>query len=67
MRPGGGKLRPVGFGLLMLGFGLRLDTTWQQVAWLLLALGTMLGLSGLAALARDRTRAASFVPPTTGG
>ena len=24
---------PVGFLLLMLGFGLRLDTSWQGLAW----------------------------------
>jgi hypothetical protein len=67
VRPGGGKLRPLGFGLLMLGFGLRLDTGWQHLAWILLAVGTTFGVSGLAALARDRTREASFVPPGAGG
>ncbi len=31
--------RVVGFLLLMLGFGLRLDTAWQGLAWLLLLAG----------------------------
>ena len=31
--------RPVGFLLLMLGFGLRLDTAWETFAWLVLAAG----------------------------
>jgi hypothetical protein len=46
-------LRPLGFFLLMIGFGLRLDTVWQGLAWLLLVAG--------AACA-----AAAFVPPRAG-
>ena len=37
--------RVVGFLLLVLGFGFRLDTDWQRLAWLLL-------LAGIAATAR---------------
>jgi hypothetical protein len=50
-------MRPGGFLLLMLGFGLRLDTSWQGAAWALLALGAAVGLVGLV---RDKPRA--FVP-----
>jgi hypothetical protein len=41
-------MRPVGFLLLMLGFGLRLDTTWQTAAGALLACGAAVALVGLA-------------------
>ena len=34
-----GLLRPLGFVLLMLGFGFRLDTGWQGLAWILLVAG----------------------------
>ena len=47
-------MRPAGFLLLMLGFGLQLDTTWQGTAWLLLACGT--AIAGLGLL-RDGPRA----------
>jgi hypothetical protein len=36
--------RAVGFLLLVLGFGLRLDTDWQRLAWLLLLAGA--GVTG---------------------
>jgi hypothetical protein len=36
-----GVLRVIGFLLLMFGFGLRLDTGWQGLAWLLLVAGAI--------------------------
>jgi hypothetical protein len=30
---------PLGFFVLMLGLGLRLDTAWQGIAWVLIAAG----------------------------
>ncbi|MCW5891853.1 MAG: hypothetical protein KIT14_15120 [bacterium] len=56
-----GVLRPVGFLLLMLGFGLRLDSSWQGTAWLLLAAG-----AATAGLGLWRGRAAAFVPEERG-
>jgi hypothetical protein len=44
--------RPFGFLLLMIGFGLRLDTDWQGVAGVFLTLGAGGGLLGLLALVR---------------
>ncbi|HJQ84921.1 MAG TPA: hypothetical protein VKA21_12640 [Candidatus Binatia bacterium] len=41
------SLGPLGFVLLMLGFGLRLDSSWQGTAWVLLAGGAI--CAGLAA------------------
>ncbi len=52
-----GVLRPLGFLLLMLGFGLRLDSAWQTLAAVLLVAGAGLGGLGL-----WRGRAAAFVP-----
>lgn len=52
-----GVLRPVGFLLLMLGFGLRLDSDWQGTAWLLLGAGAVAAVAGLV-----RGRADAFVP-----
>jgi hypothetical protein len=37
-----GLRQVVGFLLLMVGFGLRLDTSWQILAWLVLASGAVL-------------------------
>ncbi len=48
---------PLGFLLLMLGLGLRLDSSWQVLAGLLIAAGVVVSGVGLA-----RGRAA-FVPP----
>jgi hypothetical protein len=53
---------PVGFVLLMLGFGLRLDTAWQGLAWLLLVAGTVCAAAGLG----PATRRGAFVPPPAG-
>lgn len=52
-----GVLRPFGFLLLMLGFGLRLDSSWQTLATLLLLAGAGLGGLGL-----WQGRRAAFVP-----
>ena len=53
----GPGLRPIAFLLAMLGFGLRLDTTWQGAAAALLAVAAVLGALGL----RPAPRAS--VPP----
>jgi hypothetical protein len=50
--------RPVGFLLLMFGFGVRLDTGWQGVAWVLLAAGVL----SLAAAAWTGSPLSAFVP-----
>ena len=55
-----GAWRPVGFFVLMVGFGLRLDSDWQRVAWLLLAAGAV----GVALGSTDSR--AAFVPPQGG-
>jgi hypothetical protein len=49
MAPSSAKrsLVPVGFLLLMFGFGLRLDTSWQGVGWALLAAGATAVGAGL--------------------
>jgi hypothetical protein len=47
-------LRPLGFLLLMLGFGLRLDTPYQGMAWLFLVTGGLVTAGGLFLLARRR-------------
>ena len=39
--------RPIGFVLLMLGFGVRLDSQWQAVGWLLLLAGAGAAAVGL--------------------
>jgi hypothetical protein len=57
----GAGWRPVGFALLMLGFGLRLDTAWQGLAWLFLVGGAAAGAAGLWDLAR-RGRLSPFRP-----
>jgi len=38
---------PIGFLLLMVGFGLRLDTSWQTLAWGFLLAGATTAGSGL--------------------
>jgi hypothetical protein len=48
----GALWRPLGFLLLMIGFGLRLDTEWQGVAAAFTALGAGAGILGLIALVR---------------
>ena len=60
-----GAWRPLGFLLLMLGFGLRLDTEWQGVASALLGFGAVAGGAGLWALRRE-VAGGAFVPPAPG-
>src|SRR5262249_48792756 len=43
----GGVWRPVGFLLLMLGFGLRLDTPWQALGGLLIFAGGLTAGAGV--------------------
>jgi hypothetical protein len=43
----GPGLRPVAFLVAMLGFGLRLDTSWQGAATTLLAIAAVLGALAL--------------------
>jgi len=50
------ELRPLGFFLMMLGFGLRLESGWQGLGALLLLVGGAAGVTGL-------LRARAFVPP----
>ena len=61
----GGVWRPLGFLVLMLGFGLRLDSEWQGVASALLGFGAVAGGAGLWALRREAAGGA-FVPPAPG-
>lgn len=61
-QPGDATWRPLGFFLLMIGFGLRLDTAWQGLGAVLVALGAASGGAGLWMLSRRRTASAS-VPP----
>jgi hypothetical protein len=63
MTTGGGRLRPLAFFTLMCGFGLRLDSSWQRLAALLLVVGAVLAVAGLLALGRARTARDAFVPP----
>jgi len=46
--------RPLGFLLLVLGFGLRLDTPWQGLALTLILAGAVAGGAGLWLLVRRR-------------
>jgi hypothetical protein len=62
MTRSGALARPLGFFVLMLGFGLRLDTTWQALASTLLVLGAAGAVVGLAALGREQPRALSPGP-----
>ena len=61
-----GVWRPLGFLLLMLGFGLRLDSDWQGLATGLLTCGAVAAGAGLWALRRDADDGA-FVPPAGRG
>ena len=54
--------RVVGFLLLVLGFGFRLDTDWQRLAWLLLLAGAAVTGRGLWLLwQRDARSGDAFV------
>lgn len=61
-----GLWRPLGFLLLMLGFGLRLDSPWQGLATGLLVFGAVAAARGLWTLGRDADDGA-FVPPESRG
>jgi hypothetical protein len=56
-------LGPLGFLLVMLGFGLRLDTDWQGTAWVLLAAGA----AAVAIAAAHRLGAPRAFVSTEGG
>ena len=59
--------RAVGFLLLVLGFGFRLDTEWQRLAWLLLLVGAAVTGRGLWLLwRRDAPSADAFVRQASG-
>jgi hypothetical protein len=47
-----GTWRPLGFLLLVIGLGLRLDSPWQGLASVLIAVGALGGGVGLWMLAR---------------
>ena len=55
--------RPFGFFLLVVGFGLRLDTPWQGLAWVFLVAGTVSAGAGLWKLARRAADGAFVAPP----
>ena len=59
-----GIWRPLGFLLLMLGFGLRLDTPWQGLAWLLLAVGA--AVAGRGFIGQTGRTGAASVPGRDG-
>ena len=58
--------RPVGFFLLMLGFGLRLDTDWRALATTLLLLGATGTALGLWTKPRRRSGDVLPSPPEPG-
>jgi len=58
--------RPLGFLLLMLGFGLRLDTPWLGLGWVLIVAGALCGGGGLWPLVRRRGSRGAFVLPRGG-
>ena len=58
--------RPLGFLLLMLGFGVRLDSDWQALAWMLFVAGGAATMLGLRAAAEPADPAAAFVRPPGG-
>jgi hypothetical protein len=60
-------LRPLGFLVLVLGLGLRLDTPWQGVAWVLIVTGASCGAAGLWMLARRQGAIDPFVRRGGGG
>ena len=56
--------RPAGFLLLMVGFGLRLDSPWQGLAWICLLAGAAAGGAGLWTLADRDGALRAFVSRT---
>ena len=61
----GGKSRPLGFLLLVLGLGVRMDSSWDVLSSLLIAAGATTAAIGLWALAHPGTHE-SFVPRRAG-
>jgi hypothetical protein len=55
-----GIWRPVGFLLLMLGFGLRLDSPWQVLGGVLILAGAVTAGAGLWPLVRGRKERSAF-------
>jgi hypothetical protein len=55
---------PVGFFLVVLGLGLRLDTPWPGMGWVCVGPGAVLALVGWRAGRHRPVRA--FVPPSPG-
>ena len=58
--------RPVGFFLLMVGFGLRLDTSWQTLASGMLVLGAVSAAIGLRGTSPYRPGSALSSSPDPG-
>jgi hypothetical protein len=58
--------RPLGFLLVMLGFGFRLDSDWQALAWMLFLAGGAAALLGLRAAGQTADPAGAFVRPPGG-
>ena len=65
MSPPGGKARPLGFLLLVLGLGVKMDSGYDGLAWLLITAGAATAAVGLWGLLRLGTREA-FVPRRAG-
>ena len=63
----GGRIRPIGFLLLMVGFGLRLDTPWPALGLGVAIVGGLLAAAGLMQLARAPGAAEASVPRRGGG
>jgi len=61
----GGKARPLGFLLLVLGLGVKMDSEYDAFAWLLIVAGAATAAVGLWELLRLGTREA-FVPRRAG-
>ena len=61
----GGKARPLGFLLLVLGLGVKMDSSWDLLAWVLICVGSAAAAVGLWGLLRLGAREA-FVPRRAG-
>jgi hypothetical protein len=54
-----GEMRPLGFFLAMIGFGLRLETAWQGLGLVLVVGGGAVAVAGLL------RSGGAFVPPAS--